>query len=202
MRGAAVLALAFGLAVAPGPVRAQESEAEKKTEKAGEAESPLEFWLKWANFALLAGALGYFIGKNAGPFFDTRGKKIRKDMAEAEEARREAEERASAVERRLANLEAEIAAMRAEAQQAGENETQRLEQRAAAEAAKIEAHAQQEIVSAGKAARMELKRYSADLAVELAEQKLRARMTPATQDALVRSFVKTLEDGSSRAQTT
>jgi hypothetical protein len=39
---------------------------------------------------------------------------------------------------------------------------------------------------------MELKRYSAELAIQLAEQKIRARMTPETQDELVRGFVDDL----------
>jgi F0F1-type ATP synthase membrane subunit b/b' len=72
-------------------------------------------------------------------------------------------------------------------------EIERLAQHTAAEIAKIQAHAEQEIASAGKAARTELKRYSAQLAVELAEQKIRARMTPQTQDALVRGFVRDLK---------
>ena len=67
-----------------------------------------------------------------------------------------------------------------------------MAQHTAAEIAKIQAHAEQEIASAGKAARMELKRYSAELAIDLAEQKIRARMTPETQDALVRGFVRDL----------
>ena len=48
---------------------------------------------------------------------------------------------------------------------------------------------------------MELKRYSADLAIALAEQRLRARMTPETQDALVRGFVRDLEPPASHATT-
>ena len=40
---------------------------------------------------------------------------------------------------------------------------------------------------------MELKRYCAELAMELAEKKIRARMTPETQDALVRGFVRDLK---------
>ena len=52
---------------------------------------------------------------------------------------------------------------------------------------------EQEIASAAKAARTDLKRYSAQLAVELAERKLRDRMTPDTQNALVRGFVRHLK---------
>jgi len=152
----------------------------------------MEMW-KWANFLVLAAGLGYLVGKNAGPFFDGRSAQIRKEMVEAGAARRDAEARSAEVDRRLANLETEIATLRAEAQKEAEAEAQRLAQQTAGEIAKIQAHAEQEIVSAGKAARMELKRYSAGLAIGLAEQKIRARMTPGAEDDLVQSFVKNLK---------
>jgi F-type H+-transporting ATPase subunit b len=119
--------------------------------------------------------------------------KIRKDIVEAGEVRKEAETRAAEVERRLANLEAEIAALRAESGKEAEAEAGRFGRHTAAEIAKTQANAEQEIAAAGKAARLELKRYCADLAVRLAEQKIRARMTPETQDTLVRGFVRDLE---------
>jgi F-type H+-transporting ATPase subunit b len=159
--------------------------------KEGE-EGNMEPW-KWANFLVLAGGFGYLIGKNAGPFFDGRTAQIRKDMVEAAAARQDAEARAAEVQRRLDNLETEIAALRAEANRQGEAEAQRLTQQTAAEVAKIQAHAEQEIVAAGKAARLELKRYSAGLAIGLAEQKIRARITSSTEDDLVRSFVDNLK---------
>ncbi len=161
-------------------------------ERQGGGEEGLTLW-KWANFLVLAGALGYLIGKNAPSFFAARSLSIRKEIIEAEESRREAEERAAAVEKRLANLEAEIAALRRESHDEARAETQRLAQHTAAEIAKIQLHAEQEIAAAGKAARVELKRYAAGLAIELAERKVRARMTPGTQDSMVRSFVRDLK---------
>ena len=152
----------------------------------------LQIW-KWANFVVLAGGLGYLIGKNGGPFFAARSVKIRKDMIDAGDVRNDAEARAAEVDRRLANLEAEIAALRAESGKEEEAEAGRFGRHTAAEIAKTQAHAEQEIAAAGKAARMELKRYCADLAVGLAEQKIRARMTPDTQDAMVRGFVRDLK---------
>ena len=152
----------------------------------------LQIW-KWANFLVLAGALGYLIGKKGGPFFAARSVKIRKDMVDAGEVRTEAETRAAEVDRRLANLEAEIAALRAASGKEEEAEAGRVGRHTAAEIAKTQANAEREIAAAGKAARMELKRYCADLAVGLAEQKVRARMTPETQDALVRGFVRDLK---------
>ena len=154
-------------------------------------EKDLTLW-KWANFAVLAGGLGFLIAKNAGPFFRSRTEKIQEGMAEAEKLRADAEARVAAVDARLANLQADVEALRSAA--AGEQAAaaERMRQETAAEMAKIRAHAEREIASAGKAARMELKRYCAELALHLAEQKIRERMTPENQDALVRSFVQNL----------
>jgi F-type H+-transporting ATPase subunit b len=199
MRFVACLALSLGLAAVPAVV-AQEHAAEQTGHEAthetakegGEHGSNVELW-KWANFALLAGALGYLIGKNAGPFFASRSKQIRSDMAEAEATRKDAEARAAEVDRRLASLETEIGVLRDASQAEAEAERQRLTQHSGAEIAKIQANAEQEIASAGKAARMELKRYTAELAVGLAEQKIRARMNPDSQHALVDRFVENLK---------
>jgi F0F1-type ATP synthase membrane subunit b/b' len=152
----------------------------------------LQIW-KWANFLVLAGGLGYLIGKKGGPFFAARSAKIRQDIVEAGEAREQAETRAAEVDRRLANIEAEIAALRAASGKEEEAEAGRFERHTAAEIVKTQAQAEQEIAAAGKAARLELKRYCAELSVGLAEQKIRARMTPDTQDALVRGFVRDLK---------
>jgi F-type H+-transporting ATPase subunit b len=202
MRLLAMAALFCGLVLTAPALRAQESEAAAH----GAGETPgqeehgkLLVWM-WANFAVLAVGLGYLVRKHAGPFYAGRSRKIRKDLIEAGDLRKEAEERAAEVERRLANLEAEVAALRAESQREAEAETERLAAQTTAELAKIQAHAEQEIDAAGRAARLELKRYSAGLAVELAARKIRGRMSPEAQDALVGSFVQKLEEPSPVAQ--
>ncbi len=198
MKFLACLALSLGLAVC-FPAVAQEHGGEPsghgETPAEGEGGEPgggMELW-KWANFIVLAGALGYLIGKNAGPFFAGRSRQIRSDMVEAEAARKDAEARAAEVDRKLADLGAEIAALRASSQTEAEAERQRLARHTAAEIAKIQAHSEQEIESAANAARMELKRHSAELAIDLAERKIRARMTPDSQHALVEHFVQNLK---------
>jgi F-type H+-transporting ATPase subunit b len=178
-------------------VFAQEGEQGKKPESFAER---YELELKWANFIILAGGLAYLIRKNAGPFFAERARKIREDIAEAELVRRDAERRAAEVDRRLASLESEIAALRAESQKEAEAERERIRQQTPLEIAKVRAHAEQEIVAAGKTARVELKRYAAELAIQLAGQKLRARMTPDTQEGLVRGFVRDIDSLPSMAQ--
>jgi F-type H+-transporting ATPase subunit b len=159
-------------------------------EHAKSAESaPSQLLWKWANFAILAGLLGYFLYKKAGAFFRSRTEAIRKDIEEAGRLRREAEERAAGIERRIENLQAEIEALRAgaRAETTAENERLRLETEAGFE--KLRRQAEQEISSAAKAARHEVQAHAAELAVDLAAGKIRARMTPATDEALAGAFL-------------
>ena len=192
MKRLALVALLLGMAGAVWPARAQEHE-DARTEKGESWAENQELELKIANFAILAGLIGYFIGKNAGPFFAARSAGIRKDMDDSLRQSEEAQARAADVDRRLAHLEADIAALRAEGDKELKAETDRMTRHTGEEIAKIQAHAEREIASAGKAARMELKRYSGELAVNLAEEKIRARMTPDAQDALVQGFVQNLK---------
>jgi F-type H+-transporting ATPase subunit b len=161
-------------------------------EKSSGGEGHLKAW-EWVNFLILAGGLGYLAGKHGGPFFAARSGKILKDIAEAGELRQRAEARTAEVERRLAGLESDIAALREESRNQALAEAERIARQTAVEAGKIQAQAEQDIASAVKAARTELKRHSAELAVALAERLIRARMTPAAQDELVREFVRGLD---------
>jgi F-type H+-transporting ATPase subunit b len=190
MKRAALLALVLIPAVFAPAVHARE---QAPAEKPAEAVSGGLLAWEWINFAILAGGLGYLIRKNAGPYFAARSHEIRKEMIEADDLLQQSEARAAEIERRLAGLESRIAALREESALETQSETERLSRYTAAEMAKIQAHTREEIASIGKAARMELRRYSAGLAIALAEQKIRSRMTPETQDALVRGFVHHLE---------
>jgi len=147
---------------------------------------------KWANFAILAAALGFLIVKNAGPFFASRSIEIRKGIEDATKLRADAEARAAAMDARLANLGVEVEAMRKAAKDEAAQEGARIRQETERELAKIQTHADQEIANALKTAQIELKSYSAQLAVELARKKVRDRMTPADQDSLVQAFTADL----------
>jgi F-type H+-transporting ATPase subunit b len=143
----------------------------------------------WINFLMLVGGLGYILKKNAGPYFAQRSQQIRKGMVDADRARAEAEAKMAEVDRRLANLAAEIESLRREAHEEGRADAHRIRLEAAAEMAKIQTRAVEEIAAAGKAARLDLRRYSAGLALGLAETKIAARLSPQVQDSLVNGFV-------------
>lgn len=148
---------------------------------------------KWANFVLLAAGLGYLIARKAPAFFEGRTAEIRKGIEEAARMKAEAEARAAEIGRKLENIGAEIEALRAAARKEMEDEGRRVRQETAQQVAKIAAQAEQEIASAAKAASLELKAYAADLAVELAERQLRARLTAEAERRLVAGFLRELE---------
>jgi F-type H+-transporting ATPase subunit b len=129
----------------------------------------LQMW-KWANFLVLAGALGYLMVKSLPPFFVSRTAAITKDMVESQKIRQDADSREET------NAEAG-----------------RLAEHTAAEIARIQRQAEREISDAGKTAQKELRRFGAELAIDFAAQKIRARMTSATEDRLVRGFVRDLK---------
>jgi F0F1-type ATP synthase membrane subunit b/b' len=151
------------------------------------AEEVNELW-KWPNFLLLVGLLGYLIKKHGGPLLAARSQQIRQDLEAGEKAKAEAEARAAAVQAKIANLDREVAELRTAAHAGLEAEAERIRREAESELSRIEQHAAVEIVSLGKHARLELRRYAAALALDLAEQKIRSRMSPDTQAALLENF--------------
>ncbi len=158
----------------------------------GEAEGPAMIW-KVLNFLILAGLLGKLIAGNMGPMLTARSKEIADGLAAGEKAKKEAEVRAAAVEAKLANLEKEIAALRTAAQAERDREADRLRRDSQAEMARIRSQAEMEIASAGKLAGLELKRHAAKLALDLAEQKVRARISPETEAGLLAGFLANIE---------
>jgi F-type H+-transporting ATPase subunit b len=171
------------------PVMAQEAGHEgAKSHEGGGEHGGMEVW-KWANFAILAAILGYLISKNVGPMLVARSAEIREGLAAGEKAKAEADARAAAVNARLASLEKTIAGMQAEARLEREREAGRIRQDTQKEMVRLQRHAEMEIESSGKLARLELKSYAGKLALDLAEQKLRARMSPETETLLLNRFL-------------
>jgi F-type H+-transporting ATPase subunit b len=182
----------FALGALFGACLLLQAQSPEPGEAKREAQEVSPIWA-WANFAMLAAGLGYLVVKKGGPWFAARSLAIRKGIAEAEEIRAEAEARAADVDRRLAGLGTEIEALRSRARQEQAAEAERIRQQTAADLTRIQEHATREIDAAGKTARVELKRYAAQLAVDLAEQKIRRQMTPVVQSALVENFVRDLD---------
>ena len=180
----------FALGTAFAQEHAEKTEtAEHKT---SEPEGPGAIW-KWANFVILAVGIGYVIAKQLPPRFASRKTEIQQGIVEAQKMKQDAERRAAEMDARLAALGADIEKFRVQSGAEMRQEGERIAQETAAQIKRIEAQAAVEIDTAGKTARRQLKEYAAELALGLAEERLRARMDSATESTLVTNFVHDLE---------
>jgi len=161
-------------------------------EEASGPPEPAIGW-KWANFAILVAGLGYLVAKTLPPLFKSRTEEIQKGIAEAQVIKKDAEQRAAAVEAKTRSLGADIERFRADAKLEMQQEAERIRQDTQAQIVRLEQKAEEEIEAAGKSARRELKAYAAQLAMDLAEQRVRARMNDGTEQMLVDSFIQDLE---------
>ena len=145
---------------------------------------------KWANFAILAGLLGYGIAKNLPPYFKSRSEEISKGIAEATKLKADAEAKAAQIEQRLAQLGTEIETMRAKAKLEMQVEADRIKRETENYLTKIHEGGLAEIEAASKRALAEIKSQAAQQAIDLAEQRIRASI----QDGggLVERFIKDL----------
>jgi len=148
---------------------------------------------KWANFAILAVVLGYLMAKLLPPLFVSRTKEIQQGISEAQQMKQDAERRSAEMDARLNSLGTDIEKFRTQSAAEMQQEGDRIGRETAAQIKKIEQQAAVEIESVGKTARRQLKEYAAELALGLAEERLRSRIDGAAESALVDDFVRDLE---------
>ena len=151
---------------------------------------------KWANFVILVAGLGYLLAKALPPLFKSRTEEIQKGIAEARAIKKDADKRAADIAARTATLEADIERFRVEAKAEMQQEGERIRQETAAQIARLEHQAEEDIEMTGKLARRELKSFAAKLSLDLAEQRVRERLDPATEQGLVDAFIRDLEQES------
>jgi F-type H+-transporting ATPase subunit b len=171
---------------------AQDPGEHKEGEAAQHSEEVSPVW-KWANFAILAIGLGYLMGKNLPGLFTSRTKEIQKGISESQQMKRDAERRSAEMDARLSSLGADIEKFRTQSATEMQQESERIGRDTAAQIKKIEAQAAVEIETVGKTVRRQLKEYAAELALGLAEERLRAQVDSSAESALVDGFVRDLE---------
>lgn len=157
------------------------------------AEHSSEMIFKWIHFAILAGLLYWVFGKLLPPMFRRNADSISSAITKATAAKVEAERKLQEAATKMGNLEREIAEFRAQAQRDAATEVERLRGATVLDVEKIRAAAKAEIEAAERAARVELKELAARLAVDGAESLVAKQMTPAVQEAMISSFVQSLQ---------
>ena len=159
----------------------------------GEGHEGRELVYKVINFVILFGALFYLLRKPAAEFFAGRSASIQRSLEEGSKALEASQAQLHAVEEKLQRLEGEIEAFKGQAAREMELERARLRQAAAEEAEKILAAARSQIELAVRSAQLELKAFTAQQALALAEEMIRQRLDDAGRRRLVSQFVASLE---------
>lgn len=153
--------------------------------------------LAWpaANLLILLAALVYFGRRPIQDFFASRQDRIRDDLDAAAAALAEAETRHADWQRKLVELDAEMTRIREQARERAEAERRHILADASAAAERIRGDARAAVDQELRRAREELRREAAELALEIAGETLRARITDADRSRLVDDFIETVERG-------
>jgi F-type H+-transporting ATPase subunit b len=189
--------------------RQVEKELEQGSETDAQRNSPLVVWIAkhtglsrnaayWLcvvlNFAIVFFSIVLILRKMLPVKFRNRTALIQQRLEEARKTSEEARRRLSEVEGRLSRLDVEITGMRREADENAREDEKRVQAGVTEERRRIVESAEQEITMAANAARRELTAYAGELAVALAEKRI--KVAKDTDQSLVREFTASLgKDG-------
>jgi F-type H+-transporting ATPase subunit b len=145
---------------------------------------------EYLNFAILAGAILFALMKFLPKTFKANRETIQHRLLEARLATSQSHERLVAIEERLSRLDEEIAAISKQAEKDSLEDEARIKASIEAERKRIVEAAGQEIAAAASAAKRDLRRFAAELAVNRAVQRI--ALTEEDDRALVREFAQDL----------
>lgn len=141
------------------------------------------------NFLILCGLLYYVLRTPLSGYLQARRTGIRKDLVEAAELRRTATEQLAEIDRKVEALPGEIDALRRRGAEEIAAEEQRIATQAANERERLLEQTRREIDVQLRIAKRELVEHAADLAVQLATDRIERDITPADQDRIVDRYL-------------
>ena len=150
------------------------------------------------NSAVLIGAILWGIFKYVPKIFRQRSETLQKQLFDARSATSEANTRLAVVEERLSKLGIEIEAIRAQTERDAASDEKRILESLEAEKQRLLSSVDQEIEAAGAAAKRELKKYAATLAVDRAMAQV--HLTPDDDRALIRAFGEDLRSSNHKGE--
>ncbi len=161
-------------------------------EEGGKISASMDFIGKTVNFLILFGGLGFLLRKPLAAMLAKRSADIRETIRLADAGKADAERRHGESESRIRELEDEVRRMMATAEGVAQGEKERIAGLAAAESQRIRRFAEQEIEQQLRTAKQELRAYAAEAATALARERIRRRLTPADQAALIERSIDRL----------
>lgn len=187
--GAAVQAVQAQLAADHAQPAEHAAETEHAEGEAHEASLADLFW-PVVNFTILCGVLYYFLKTPLTTYLKERGESIRRDLTDATAIRTAATAQLEDIDRKLTALPGEIEALRARGQAEVVAEEQRIAQQAAADRDRLLEQARRDIDVQVRLARRELTEHAANLAVQLATDRIAQETTPADHARLVDRYLE------------
>ena len=145
----------------------------------------MDFIGKVFNFVVLFGALFLILRKPVRSMLVKRTAAVADSIVQAETGRTEAESRAAGSRAKAAGLAGQVLALKAEAEAEGKRETERIAQAAREEAERLKKLTRLELEGQVRQSVVELKAYAAAKATDLARERIRRRLTPEAQAALI-----------------
>jgi F-type H+-transporting ATPase subunit b len=161
-------------------------------EEAGHASATMDFIGKTVNFLILFGGLGFLLRKPVAAMLAKRSADIQETIRLADAGKADAERKHGDSEARLYELEDEVRRMTVTAEGVAQGERERIARLAAEESQRIRRFAEQEIDQQLRTAKQELRAYAAEAATALARERIRRRLTPADQAALIERSIDRL----------
>jgi F-type H+-transporting ATPase subunit b len=155
--------------------------------------SAMEWVWRLVNFGILVFILVKFAGKPMKDYFQQRKALIEKNIQEAKEAKALAAKALAEVEERLKLKDKEIEEIKAASVSSGEREKVRLIEEGERLSAKILEQAKSNIDYEVKKAKDVIKAEAVEAAMQLAEEKIKSKMTKEDQDRLLQESLKLLE---------
>ena len=131
---------------------------------------------KAVNLIVFLLVLWYLLRKPTREFFTNRLREVRGTLERAARDREEATKKMAEIDARLARLDVDLAEIKAQADREAQAEEVRLAADAAADAERLRVVAQREIEAAKQTALAELRQFTAEKSVDLAEQIIRREL--------------------------
>ncbi len=156
-------------------------------------ESMMSWVWKIVNFGILVFALVYFLAKPIKEHLRLRRELIEKSIKEGQEAKALAAKALAEVEERLKLKDKEVADIISAAVESGEREKVRLVEEGEKLKAKIIEQAKTNIDFEVKKAKQAIQAEAVDASIKLAEEKIKARMTPQEQERLLKESITLIE---------
>lgn len=153
-----------------------------------------DFIFRVINFAILAGALIWVWRKYGSGFLAGRRQEIIESMEKAEKARADAEAKFKEYQAKLANLDKEIAEIKDSFNVHGKKEKEMIIAKAREEIEKIKQAVEFSTAQEVEKAKAQLRQETALLAVNLAEEILKKKISAEDQKRLITDYLRQMEE--------